>query len=84
MGRKRHKLEEIVAKLRQVEVLTTQGQTWRRPAASPPIGSRRQAMKRISGNERALHTRPSAHHGLESKAILPYFRERLFECRALA
>ena len=27
MGRKRHKPEEIVAKLRQVEVLTTQGQT---------------------------------------------------------
>ena len=27
MGRKRHKPEEIVAKLRQVDVLTTQGQT---------------------------------------------------------
>ena len=27
MGRKRHKPEEIVVKLRQVEVLTTQGQT---------------------------------------------------------
>jgi putative transposase len=27
MGRKHHKPEEIVAKLRQVEVLTTQGQT---------------------------------------------------------
>jgi transposase-like protein len=27
MGRKRHKPEEIVAKLRQVEVLTMQGQT---------------------------------------------------------
>ena len=27
MGRKRHKPEEIVAKLRQVEVLTTQGRT---------------------------------------------------------
>jgi len=27
MGRKRHKPEEIVAKLRQVEVLPTQGQT---------------------------------------------------------
>ena len=27
MGRKRHRPEEIVAKLRQVEVLTTQGQT---------------------------------------------------------
>jgi putative transposase len=27
MGRKRHKPEEIVAKLRQVEVLTTQGQS---------------------------------------------------------
>jgi len=27
MGRKKHKPEEIVAKLRQVEVLTTQGQT---------------------------------------------------------
>lgn len=27
MGRKRHKPEEIVAKLRQIEVLTTQGQT---------------------------------------------------------
>jgi len=26
MGRKRHKPEEIVAKLRQVDVLTTQGQ----------------------------------------------------------
>ena len=27
MGRKRHKPEEIVAKLRQVDVMTTQGQT---------------------------------------------------------
>ena len=27
MGRKRHKPEEIVAKLRQVDVLTTQGQS---------------------------------------------------------
>jgi len=27
MGRKRHKPEEIVAKLRQVDVLTSQGQT---------------------------------------------------------
>jgi len=27
MGKKRHKPEEIVAKLRQVDVLTTQGQT---------------------------------------------------------
>ena len=27
MGRKRHKPEEIVTKLRQVDVLTTQGQT---------------------------------------------------------
>jgi len=27
MGRKRHKPEEIVVKLRQVDVLTTQGQT---------------------------------------------------------
>jgi len=27
MGRKRHKPEEIVAKLRQVDVLTTQGHT---------------------------------------------------------
>ena len=27
MGRKRHRPEEIVAKLRQVDVLTTQGQT---------------------------------------------------------
>ncbi len=27
MGRKRHKTEEIVAKLRQVDVLTTQGQS---------------------------------------------------------
>ena len=27
MGRKRHKPEELVAKLRQVEVLTTQGQS---------------------------------------------------------
>ena len=27
MGKKRHKPEEIVAKLRQVDVLTTQGQS---------------------------------------------------------
>ena len=27
MGRKRHRFEEIVAKLRQVDVLTTQAQT---------------------------------------------------------
>jgi hypothetical protein len=27
MGRKRHKPEEIIAKLRQVDVLTTQGQS---------------------------------------------------------
>jgi len=80
MGRKRHKPEEIVGKLRQVEVLTTQGQTVAEASPGAPMGSRGQAMKRISGNERALHTRPSAHHGLESKAIVPYFRERLFEC----
>jgi hypothetical protein len=30
MARKRHKPEEIVAKLRQVEVLTAQGRRWRR------------------------------------------------------
>jgi hypothetical protein len=36
MARKRHKPEEIVAKLRQVEVLTAQGQSMADRAASEP------------------------------------------------
>ena len=33
MAKKRHKPEEIVAKLRQVDVLTSQGEPWRMRSA---------------------------------------------------
>jgi hypothetical protein len=47
MGRKRHKPEEIVSKLRQVDVLTSQGQSV--PDAVRAIGSPRSRI--IGGGE---------------------------------
>jgi hypothetical protein len=38
MGRKRHTAEEIVSKLRQVDVLTAQGMRWWMRSASPFLG----------------------------------------------
>jgi putative transposase len=37
MARKRYKLEEIVAKLRQVDVLVSQGQVMADAILSPPL-----------------------------------------------
>jgi hypothetical protein len=45
MGRKRHKPEEIVGKLRQVEVLTTQAQTVAEASRAAPDGEPRPSHK---------------------------------------
>ena len=48
MPRKRHKLEEIVISLRQVEVLTARGRTVAEVTASPHWGLKRRACPRCS------------------------------------
>ena len=82
MGRKRHKPEEIVAKLRQVDVLTTQGQTVAEAIRSIGVtevtyyrwrqeygGLKSDQVKRLKELE-AENAPPFVHRGLEPELVL--------------